>query len=303
MYENVTTCVHCGYSTVNEASSSKNHSGGMTSTNNSFGRSLRLIAESFKILIKDKEVLVFSLVSLALSCVAMYMALHNIDFSKESKNHPSPEFVMAVFVAYFLVAFITTFGRAGVIAIAYERMMGNSPTLSTGFSHMIKNLHRIFLWALFVATVGLLFQMFKSKKNWLLRTFLGTLETAWNLIAFIALPVVVIESTSIGEGVKKTEEIFKRTWGENLVGGVSMGVLLQLGIFISTFSVALFGSLFDFSPIVTMLFSIIPFILIVLIFMSLNAIYAAGLYYYATTGKIPDQYSENIIRDAFAKKN
>ncbi len=292
---NTRTCIRCGYS-LNQTPQAVMLQG------NAFSRSFRLISESFRILIRDAEMLVFSLLSVLLSCAAMFFALRDIDLSKETSENPSPEFVIASLTGYFLVVFISTFGKAGITAIAYERMIGNSPTFSTGLEHIGRNLYRIFLWALFAATIGTLLQLLKNKSKWFMRLFWNIAEAIWGLIAFIALPVVVIENTSIEEGVHKTEAVFKKTWGENLVGGVSMSALLVIGLILGPLIAVFAAPLFTFSPIIARVIIFAPMVLVILIYLSLNSIYATALYYYATTGNLPSGYSEDLIKGAFVKR-
>lgn len=99
---------------------------------NTFGKSFQLIKEIFNILAENKEILIFPLLAMILSCFSVFFVLRNVDFTNESSDHPSTQFISAALVSHFMIAFISVFGKAGVTAVVYQRMLGYSPTFSAG---------------------------------------------------------------------------------------------------------------------------------------------------------------------------
>ena len=54
------------------------------------------------------------------------------------------------------------------------------------------------------------------------RIVVGFVGVAWSLVTFLVVPILVVEQLSVGAAVKRSAELFKHTWGENVVtnGGV-----------------------------------------------------------------------------------
>ena len=59
---------------------------------------------------------------------------------------------------------------------------------------------------------------------------------AWNLVTFLTVPILVIEDIGIGPAFTRSKDLFKQTWGENVVGQAGLGVL---GVFVVLPAVAL----------------------------------------------------------------
>lgn len=269
---------------------------------NKFSKSFQLVKESSRILARDKEIFIFSLIAFALSSIVAFILFYDYFGSHISRENVPPEFILTTFIAYFLIIFIFTFGKAGITAVAYQRMSGGEPTFNSGLEQIQKNFYKILIWALFSATIGVLLQILKNKSNKFLRIFWGLFSITWDLIAFIVLPVVVIENSTISESVKKTEDFFKKTWGENLIGQFSISMFLSGWLIIFLLFAYTVASLPDFLRFPGFIFILFLFFGSITLANSLNAIYATGLYYYASTGKIPSEYNEDLIKGAFAPK-
>jgi hypothetical protein len=144
------------------------------------------------------------------------------------------------------------------------------------------------------------------------RGSLGRLATslfglAWNLATFLAVPILVTEGVSPIDAIRRSTELLKRTWGEQIVGNFSIGLIFGL-IFIGVFllgiagfmAVASTGSLFLTAAVA------IIFVLILLglglVSSALSGIFAAAIYSYATTGSASTFFSADLIRGAFQKK-
>ena len=48
---------------------------------------------------------------------------------------------------------------------------------------------------------------------------------AWNLVTFLTMPILVIEDVGVGDAFRRSKDLFRKTWGENVVGQAGLGVL------------------------------------------------------------------------------
>jgi hypothetical protein len=91
-------------------------------------------------------------------------------------------------------------------------------------------LHRLLPWAVVSATVTLVLNQLERQGiiGQIVATFVGM---AWNLVTFLTVPILVIEDLGVGAALRRSKDLFKRTWGENVIGqgGLGLvGVLLML---------------------------------------------------------------------------
>jgi site-specific recombinase len=118
------------------------------------------------------------------------------------------------------------------------------------------------------------------------------------------VPVLVVEGVGPMEAIKRSANLLKKTWGEQIVGNFSIGlvfglltvlvILLGIPIFIwviSTNSPALIA--------LTALLFVLIFVFVGLINATLTGIYVAAVYRYAAEGEASGFFSEEMVRGAF----
>ena len=132
-------------------------------------------------------------------------------------------------------------------------------------------------------------------------------SVAWNLVTFLVVPILVVEGIGPIEAVKRSSQLLKKTWGEQLIGNIGIGLISGL---------LTFGLLIVFVPIIvftakeSMHVAAIGFgamlglvmILLIVISSTLNTIYTAALYRYAAEGIVSNNFDENILRNSFRQK-
>jgi len=286
-----------------------------------FSRSFQLVKDSFQVLRKDKEIMVFSLIGFLLVILAGFLIFNAFDvftFLKHSRKGDSPPLNvwLAFFVLYFSIVFIFVFCKTGITITAYRRLSGSNPTFIATVGEIGRHFYKIFIWALFAATIGVVLQILKEKGNWIARLFGFVFSIAWNLVAFLALPAVVIGNLNAWQAITKSEEIFKKTWGENIIGTFS------INIFFYSIFVALLFFTFMTSPTLLVCACIFPimsniaratipftviggFILLLfngVLWVSIQSIYATAVYYYAVTEDVPPYFSADAISSGFVPK-
>ncbi len=68
-----------------------------------------------------------------------------------------------------------------------------------------------------------------SERSGLLgRLVVGLVGLAWNLATFLVVPVLVVEDVGPIEAIRQSAAYLKRTWGEQIVGNLGMGLVFGL---------------------------------------------------------------------------
>ena len=270
-------------------------------------RSMEIFRESLGVLKKDKEMVLFpiisSLVMLALTAsffvpVVLLSGVRNGDF--DSAN---PLYYVLLVLFYLVGYFVVIFFNTGLIACAHIRLNGGDPSFGDGMRYAAANLGKIAGWSLISATVGMILQALRERGGIIGRTAAGIFGLAWNLITFFVIPIMVFEGLGVIESIKGSAALFKKTWGENVVLRFSLGLIMFLLGLVGIVPILL-AALTKSAAVIVIVGAVVVLYWFTLGILgaSLTGIFAAALYNYARTGNVPHGFSPVVIAGAFEPK-
>ncbi|NDJ74844.1 MAG: hypothetical protein GYB65_01180 [Chloroflexi bacterium] len=278
-----------------------------------FSNSWELVKASFAVLRADKELIIFPIVSgLAVLAVTIAFIIPMVAvgfFESVSEGGADIAGLVIAFVFYVVMYFITIFSNTALVGAALIRLRGGDPTLRDGFKIAMDHVGQIFGYAVIAATVGMLLRALRERGGLagVVVSFIG--EIAWNLATFLVVPVLVVENIGPIEAIKRSASLLKRTWGEQIIGSFSIGLVFFLltaaAVIViggPVFLVALASG--SVALIVVAVALVVVIIMgMTLISTTLNGIYVAALYRYATEGVVDSQYFRpDLIQNAFQRK-
>ncbi len=278
-----------------------------------FRRSYGIFTQSLGVLKQDKEILVFPLLSGIFTIIAFSMMagvgvisgfFQRLVESGDRSFTANLLGYVATFIWYFVSWFIVIFFNVATIHCAKMRLDGGDPTVADGLNAASAHLGRIATWAAISATVGLILQVIRGRNNNIVaRIASSLLGAAWSIATFFIVPVMIFERRSIGDSIKQSVNIMKKTWGESLVGsgGIGLFVFLLALPGIGLIVVSLFtGS----GPVILTAIglALVYFLLLMCMSAALGSIYRAALYVYATENRVPAGYSPEYVQNAFRVK-
>ncbi len=135
-----------------------------------------------------------------------------------------PALYLPIFLMYVVMYAIGIFFQAAVIAGATERMRGGDPTVRSALAAASRRLGPILMWAVVAATVGMALRAIQDRVGFVGNIVAGLAGAAWSLATFFVVPVLVLEDKSIQDSFTQSVSVFKKTWGETMTGGVSLGI-------------------------------------------------------------------------------
>ena len=195
-----------------------------------FRRSYLIFRESLQVLAKDKEILIFPLLSGIVTIVAflsiVFAGVTSGVFEHFDKHDPL-NYVVA-FVWYFISWFIVLFFNVAVIHCASIRLRGGDPTVADGFRASMQHIGRIAAWALVSATVGVILRFLADRANVIGKIIVGLLGAAWSIATYFIVPVMIFEKRSLRDSVKQSTQLIAKTWGESLVAAGGIGLFIML---------------------------------------------------------------------------
>ncbi len=276
-------------------------------------RSWELVKASAAVLQADKELLVFPIVSAALSILvvisfavpAILAGLFDAAVLDE-RGFPVAGYVIG-FLFYVVQYFVIFFCNTALVGAALIRLRGGDPTVGDGFRIAAQRIGPIMGYALLAATVGMILRAISERAGFVGKIVVGLIGLAWTLATYLVVPVLVVENVGPVEAVKRSASYLKKTWGEQLVGNLGMGIvftLFGLGILIvgvvltvaaaSTESVALIIAMAGLT--------LLSLIMLSLISSALGGVYAAAVYRYAAEGQVGTFFTPDMVRNAFRQK-
>src|SRR5260370_552021 len=70
--------------------------------------------------------------------------------------------------------------------------------------------------------------MIAERTGWLGRIVIGLVGMAWTLASYFVVPVLVVEDVGPAEALQRSADLFRQTWGEEVAGGFSFGLIFTL---------------------------------------------------------------------------
>jgi Family of unknown function (DUF6159) len=265
-------------------------------------RSWQLVQETWRVLRKDKELLVFPVVSgIAVIIIIASFILPLLFSGLLRSGFGIVTWVLLIFVFYFVTYFVVIFFNTALIAAAHIRLSGGDPTIRDGLSHAGRHLGGIATWAFISATVGLILSAIRNRGGAAGSLASGILGIAWSLLTFFVIPVMIFEEKGVIDSIRESIGLFRKTWGENIVGSIGLGLVMIPVILVL---LMLMGAILTGSPLFLPLAAFFVLLLGVtaVIYSALRGIFVAALYIYARTGSIPRAFTPDLISHAFQGK-
>jgi hypothetical protein len=280
-----------------------------------FARSWALMKASATVLRSDKSLLVFPLLSGLCTLLVAASFLIPVAVMMIGGEHAGQDFhqrmsagaYLLMFAFYLVQYFVIIFFQTALTGVALMHLRGEPTSVAAGFALARSRLPHIFGYALIAATVGLVLRMVQERLGLIGRLVVGFLGLAWTVATFLVVPILASEDAGPVDAVKRSVELLKRSWGENLIGnggiGVVFGLLMVLAVLVGAVLIGGAVALQSVAAIVlAVTVVVLGFILLGLIQSSLQGIYSAALYRYAEAGEASVGFDQALLEQAFAPK-
>lgn len=276
----------------------------------SLSNSWNLVKASAKVLSMDRELLIFPLLSGIASILVMvsYFGPIGLLGGWELLDTDSGGYLSTVilFGFYLIQYFVVFFFNTALVGAALIRMDGGDPTISDGMRIAVDKLPAILGYAAIAATVGMVLRMLAERLGFVGRMVVSALGIGWHLATYLAVPVLVTRDVGPIDVVKESAQMFRKTWGEQVVGNFGMGWAgFMMAISWTLFMGLLFfvfGSLgMGFMVMALIPVALLGYVALGLFISALKGIYTAALFRYASTGDAGIM-DARMVENAFRQK-
>ncbi|HEV3452319.1 MAG TPA: DUF6159 family protein [Acidimicrobiia bacterium] len=267
--------------------------------------SWELAKVSWSVLRSDKSLAVFPLLS-ALAGLAVVGVVAGLIAATgvNSANGGSLKGIGYVFIAagYIASAFVTTYFLGALVHGANEALEGRHAELGECFGAANSRLHRILPWALVQATVSIVIQALESQRliGQIVASLIGT---AWAVLTFLTVPIIMLEDLGPIVAVKRSGQLLRRSWGENLTAQVGFGIFGFVALLPAALLVAIGAATGSLVVVIALATVAVAWALVTILAVSaLSGIYRTALYRFAVDGVAPPAFAGADLQHALGPR-
>lgn len=266
--------------------------------------SIQLAKASWQVLTSDKELLILPVISGIASVVAAATFIVPLLATSDlEEGSMTPVGYVVLFLMYAVLAYITIFFNAALVSAAHERLGGGDPTVRSALQGAAFRAGKILPWAIVSATVSIVLRAIEERAGFVGQLVAGLAGLAWTVVTFLVLPIIVIEGDSVGDAIKRSSQMFKRTWGENLAAQVGFGIIGFLAVLPAVAIVFLGFAAGNAAALAGLALAVLWVIGVSVVLAALSVIFQTVLYHYAVRGQVPSPaFSESMLHAAFQPK-
>jgi len=297
---------------------------------NKIERSGKLFKMVFTVLFGEKKLMLFPLITLAMSMIAILFfiapialypndhpltsaepwrhAMHTLFAGLTPHNHADPavtgeqKWLGAVFFAafYFVSMFLATFSNVAFYHEIMQALSGQAVSIRRGFRVAAARWKAILLWSLFAGLVGYILNAIEQRLNFVGRAITSFIGVTWSVASIFVIPTLVRDSETISpiKLLRRSAHTLKSAWGELVIGIVRVEFPFLFIIVLVMMIPIMTGTL---SPH----YFWIPFLAIIsfgMICNMVNRVYQCALFVYATEGVIPEPFDRELLDSAWKVK-
>jgi hypothetical protein len=216
--------------------------------------------------------------------------------------------VIVGFAFYLSTSFVIVFFNTALVCCALIRFGGGNPTLGDGLSAAMERLPQILGWALLTATVGTILKQIEDRVPLAGKIVVSLIGMAWAVVTFMVVPILAAEKLGPLAAVKRSAGLLRKTWGEALVGQVSLGAIRFVFTLPLIFALLVAGYFWVITGLIWPLavvgiVAVLFFIVLAIAFSTLQQVFLAAVYQYAAQGTVPSGFSRDLIESAFRPKD
>ncbi len=207
-------------------------------------------------------------------------------------------------VAIYLVTFAAVFFNVALAAAAAQVLDGQDATVASGVAVAKTRLPAISGWAAMVASVNIVIRSLQQRTGPLGDLLLGGIAVAWNLVTFLAVPVIALEGTGPIQTLKRSAHIFRERWGEQVTGQVSIGAVIALAAILPAALLVAIGALIGGTVAIGIFVGLAVIIVVVagILSTALTQIFAVALYRYATGQGATGAFTEATLANSIVPR-
>jgi hypothetical protein len=253
-----------------------------------------LIGWSFRVIRRNKQLALFPAFSAAAALVAIWLCsawrFGSVQALVGRRSFTGEDYALLAPVL-FLVSFLIIFFNCALAACANAELSGRPATFGDGLRQAAARLGPIFGWALLSTTVVLVLRSLERRAVILGKLAVWIFGFAWAMATYLVIPVLIAEDHGALESVRRSAQIAKETWGDQIVAEIRWG---WRGLLLFLPSILLFVVGLNGYPL-ALPFAVVCFLVTASVMTAAHGVFEVALYRYAALRETPDDWSQAIV--------
>ena len=277
-------------------------------------RSWDLATECTRLLLQDKRLLVFPLMSalaivvLTASFAVPLATVFGSQAGRAGGRGLSTLSYLALFGFYWLQFAVIIFFNTALVEVAMRRFDGEDARIGEGLRRAVAMLPVILIYAALAAFVGTLLRVVAERVGIVGRIVIGLIGFAWSVATALVVPVLAAENVGPLEAIQRSVELIKKAWGEDIIGNAGIGVVFMLIMVVTTLcggflALAAFAAHHLALGALLLVLLILALCLLALAQATLQGIYSAALYRYASGDPATGGIDKGLLAGAFGARS
>ena len=215
----------------------------------------------------------------------------------------------------FITALIGNVFAGGLVTAVSRELQGQPSSFGDGVSAAMSHLGRLSQWSFIQLVVSFIISRIQGSGgggavSGILRSLLAaTAGILWSLVTFLVMPVLMNEDTKIVGSIKRSAELLKGRWGDQIKGRVRIGGFLLFALLIPALVAVVAGVALSISggislaagiPLIVL--GVFLFGLALLLAQAVQGVFATVLYLYAVNGTAPEGFTDEQLAGAITDK-
>lgn len=283
---------------------------------------IALAKQTLNIIKKQKRFLLFPLMNFVLIilffCITLLPALmilgkkilpllsdqHNHLWSIAFSNADNTTFTLLTILFVFLSVMSTIFISSALTLCTAQYLDHEKTSVITAFKIISQRIGKLIVWGVINTIISIVMfgiESVLSNRSQVLANLADGLEkTAWMIISFFVLPIILLENLNAFSAIKRSGGLLKKTWGSALVSCAGLGLLIFAGILIAITPTAL-AIHFQIDSLIlpAVLFTVIVVFALLLLNATLQTVLRTALYLFAIGKNTQPFYDTDLLQGAF----
>ena len=267
-------------------------------------RGWALTVTSWNVLVGDPGLAVFTVLAALCTFVAAIPFVLPVLIAAGAKDQTRGGLsIVLLLIFYFVVSFVTIFFNTALVGAALDRLRGGNAGVGAGLQVALQNLTSIAGFAIISASVGVILAVIEERFELVGEIIASIVGAAWSVATFLVLPVIVVEREGPFAAIRTSTSMLRRTWGEQIVGTGSIGLIFFLAGLLGVIPVVLgLVSHVTALTVAGVAFAALYWAGLFLLGSALGQIFRAAVYLYAQNGVVPVGFDAPLLREAFTQK-
>ena len=231
-----------------------------------------------------------------------------------SGNHQPQGEYKPLAIAYFALMYFTSMFAATFLNVAFysqilQALSGHPVSIGGGLVFACTRWRSILAWTLFAGLIGLIIKALEQRFGFVGQIIMRMVGAVWSIACVFVIPVIITRENTLNPVtvLKESAVTVTRTWGESLIGyvGVAFGNLLILMLSLvwlgAGVALAVALKLYWIIALVGGMW-LVSMILWGYLMSVASQIFRCALFLYATDGRLPAPYTEEMMAMAWKQK-